>query len=619
VTNILIHSNAPHVSTGYGVQCALLAERLKADGHNVAVSATYGQQGAIGKWNGITMYPTGYTVNSSDTIHHNAYLHFGFDELNGWIIPLLDIWALNDNPYLNDFNIAAWVPVDHFPVPPDVLKFFKKNDAVPVAMSKFGMQQLEQMGLDPVYVPLAVDTKRYKPTKFLDTPHPKTGELVRVNAREWLGIPDTAFVVGMVAMNKGWSRDRKGFNEALRAFGAFWRKHNDAVLYLHSYKTPLMDGFDLIELATHAGVPHHAIVWPDQFAYRLGFSAEQMAATYTAMDVLLAPSHGEGFCVPLIEAQACGVPVIASDFTAQTELVGAGWLVTGQLEWDPTQHASYLCPFVHDIVDKLEQSYAADLTEMAPQAVEFAQQYDADVVFDTYWRPFLDTLQPPPAITDREPMTDVAVIVPCLRPENEARLYESFNATNDGSAHLYIGEYAAPTRTYAENVNTAYKGTIESFVCIVGDDVEFTPGWLQEARTASVHGDVVGTHDSEPGRVRNPDVAAGKHADHFLIRRSYIEDRGSSLAGPGVVAREDYQHWYTDKEIIALARARGVYVHATECRIVHHHPGYDGDEDARRADPVYMKAVDAAEQDRATFLDSVPLIEMQRVGRGKVR
>jgi glycosyltransferase involved in cell wall biosynthesis len=67
-------------------------------------------------------------------------------------------------------------------------------------------------------------------------------------------------------------------------------------------------------------------VWVDQYAYRLGAPAEVMAATYSAMDVLLAPSHGEGFCVPLIEAQACGTPVIATDFSAQPELVGAGWL-----------------------------------------------------------------------------------------------------------------------------------------------------------------------------------------------------------------------------------------------------------------------------------------------------
>ena len=39
---ILLHSNSANVKTGYGVQVALLAERLVNDGHQVAISATYG-------------------------------------------------------------------------------------------------------------------------------------------------------------------------------------------------------------------------------------------------------------------------------------------------------------------------------------------------------------------------------------------------------------------------------------------------------------------------------------------------------------------------------------------------------------------------------------------------
>jgi hypothetical protein len=125
---ILIHSNAPACSTGYGVQCAHLVKRLHEAGHDVAVSATYGQQGSIGSWqirglpatpeNRIKVYPQGYDANgSNDVIHNHALHHFGGDELGGWIIPLIDVWCLV-NPLLADFNVAAWTPVDHFPVPP---------------------------------------------------------------------------------------------------------------------------------------------------------------------------------------------------------------------------------------------------------------------------------------------------------------------------------------------------------------------------------------------------------------------------------------------------------------------------------------------------------------------
>jgi hypothetical protein len=58
---------------------------------------------------------------------------------------------------------------------------------------------------------------------------------------------------------------------------------------------------------------------------------------------------------------------------------------------------------------------------------------------------------------------------------------------------------------------------------------------------------------------------------------------------------EVYSHWWTDVEVIELAKARGVYGHAHECRILHHHPGFDGDEAAREADPIYMRAAESAD------------------------
>jgi glycosyltransferase involved in cell wall biosynthesis len=615
----LIHGNAPHVKTGYGVQVAQLVERLQADGHDVAVSCSYGQQGGTATWRGVQLYPCGYEINGNDVIHHHAHHWFGGDPAGGWIITLIDVWALQ-NPLLADFNVAAWVPVDHFPAPPGVIDFFKRTGATPVTMSRFGERLLFDVGLDPVYVPLSVDTTVMKPTPSI------AGQ----SAREFLDIPPDAFVVGMVAMNKGWARDRKGFNEAFRAFGAFWQSHPEAVLYLHSEKFGAAEGMNLVELLQHASVPPHAVRWVDQYAYRMGVPAEMMAATYTAMDVLLAPSHGEGFCVPLIEAQACGTPVIATDATAQPELVGAGWLVGGQPEWDPAQHASYVCPSVTDIIGALESAYAADREAMTDNAVAFANRYDSDIVFDGFWRPLIDSLAPVDLDVPypRPPMDRVDVIVPAMRPENMERVRSSFDATNDGTAQLVVVVDADSTipdpylrlpssgTTYAQKVNAGVAVSNADWVFIAADDVEFTPGWIEAARKLSEQFDVIGTNDTA-GAVKHPDIAAGQHADHFFVRRAYIDELGASLDGPGVLAPTAYKHWFTDKEIIGLARARRVFTPCLDSVVVHHHPGYDGREDRRHADPVYMTAVNAADADAKTFHDRAPLIGMQRAGRAK--
>ena len=610
---ILIYGNAPNAGTGYGVQVANLVVRLKRDGHDVAVACTYGHQIGVKTWpteyGPVTLYPSGYADSSLDVFFGHALHFFEGDPKAGWIIPLTDIWVLNSvAKQLAEYQVLAWTPVDHMPIPSEVLAFFHLSNATPVAMSKFGRQQFYEFGLTPEYVPLSVDLDKIKPTSTI------TIGGTDADARTLFGVPAGAFVVGSVAMNKDF-QDRKNFNGILRAFGAFWKRHNHAVLLMHTDRFGAAGSrINLPELAIHAGVPVHALIFTDAYAQRIGFGDDMMSAFYTACDVLLAPSKGEGFGVPMIEAQACGTPVIASDFTAQTELVGPGWLVAGQLDWDQAQHASYFTAYTADIVDKLEDCYHADLATIAADCKAFAADYDADHVYDTHWRPLLASLEPwvPPA--DKPVMTSVDVIVPLVRDSNRARLEQSFAMTAPLTARLIEGQHG---RTFAENVNACYRNSTADWVLVVGDDCQFTPGWFEAAAALSDRYDVIGTNDSEPGRVRNPVVAKGEHADHFFIRRAYIDDEGSSLDGPGVVMPECYRHWWTDKEVIELAKARAVYGHAHDCRIIHHHPGYDGDEAARASDPVYTAAVGSSANDQSTFFERLPWIEAQRVKRGR--
>jgi glycosyltransferase involved in cell wall biosynthesis len=605
----LIYGNSPRAGTGYGVQIAHLARGLKRDGHNVAVACTYGHQTGVGEWDSghgpVTLYPSGWLENSVDVLALHALHWFGGDPKAGWIITLTDQWILNP-VNLDDFQVVAWTPVDHWPLPPEVLKFFHKNrQARPVAMSKYGQQQMIEAGLAADYVPLAVNTTMFQHRDTVNTGSEETP------IRELLAIPDTAkFVVAMVAMNKD-PDDRKGFEAAFRAFGRFWREHQDAYLYVHADRYGIAGSqLNLIELAKHCAIPPHAIGFSNTWAMQIGFSIEMMAAIYSAADVLLCPSKGEGFGVPMIEAQACGTPVIATDFTAQSELVGAGWKVSGQLLFDAKQYASYLAANHGDVTDALMAAYKAQGDKKLTQdAIAFAADYDARLVYDTYWRPVIKSLEPYQPDANKPKMRLVDVIVPYLRESNRERLERSFNTTNDGSARLVIVQTEGDElRTYAQNVNAAVSCSSADWVCVVGDDVEFHPGWIEAARGLSDRYDVIGTNDSQPGRTRNPLVANGSHADHFFIRRTYIDDEGPSLDGPGICAPECYGHWYVDREIIELAKARKVFAPCLESVIEHHHPGYDGNEAARDADPVYAKAPVTADADLKTWMKRAPIV-----------
>ena len=58
MSNILIYSNAPWAPSGYGTQTAVWAKRFQSLGHNVAIAAFHGLQGAPLNWeNGIVVYP----------------------------------------------------------------------------------------------------------------------------------------------------------------------------------------------------------------------------------------------------------------------------------------------------------------------------------------------------------------------------------------------------------------------------------------------------------------------------------------------------------------------------------------------------------------------------------
>jgi glycosyltransferase involved in cell wall biosynthesis len=371
-------SNAPWVGTGYGQQTALFAPRLKALGHDLALMAFYGLNGRPMEWEGLTVYPGGIDSWGNDVLAAFAAYHFGGDPRGGWTITLQDAWTL-EAPALRELRLASWVPIDHDPAPPAVVGYFQKFGAVAIAMSEYGQRKLAEQDIRALYVPHGVDTNVYQPAPD------------RASIRESLGIPERAFVAGMVAANKGTSPPRKAFAEVFEAFGLFRRQHPDALLYMHTLRSAGHMGCDLRWMAIQYGI-EDAIVWADQFRYMAGLvTTKMMAALYSMMDVLVNPSYGEGFGVPIVEAQACGTPVIVADNTSMPELCGSGWVVPTERLWDERHRAFQGRPVVPEIVKALEK--AAQPSGARKRAREFALRYDVDLVTERYWVPALAELQ----------------------------------------------------------------------------------------------------------------------------------------------------------------------------------------------------------------------------------
>lgn len=137
---------------------------------------------------------------------------------------------------------------------------------------------------------------------------------------------------------------------------------------------------------------------PDMWQLQASLPASKMAEIYSTIDVLLMPSGGEGFGVPLIEAQACGTPVITTDFTAMSDLVGAGWKIPVVGKQHTPINSFWAIPDVDAIVDALEEAYdlwkAGDLRKtMREKAVEFASDFDFDIITEKYLIPLLEEIE----------------------------------------------------------------------------------------------------------------------------------------------------------------------------------------------------------------------------------
>jgi glycosyltransferase involved in cell wall biosynthesis len=377
-------SNAGWTPTGYGEQTAQVTRRLKRAGHEVAIAANYGLEGSTMEWEGIPVYPRGLDVYSNDVIPAYA-MDFGRPTgQQALVITLFDCWVFKGGGWDVLERVASWVPIDHFPAPKPVIEWLARPNVTPIAMSKFGHDAIERAGVQALYVPHAIDTQVFKPTELIE------GSDGKIPARQWMGIPDDAFVIGMVSANKG-TVDRKSFAESFLAAGMVMQENPDVWLYLHTEPTAAMTGIDLRALLAATGVPEDRVKFPDNYAYRMGIPKEALAAIYTGMDVLLQPSRGEGFGIPCVEAQSTGTPVVVSNATAQPELVGDGWLCEVQPQWDVAQGCWFFTPQVPSIVDNLKAAVARGRGR-SQKAIDFARDYDADRVFDVYWRPALEVI-----------------------------------------------------------------------------------------------------------------------------------------------------------------------------------------------------------------------------------
>lgn len=391
---MLWNSNGVFTNSGYAVFQRDLLYRLLEDGWPVAQVAFWGLEGYPIPLDGeffekrfkglkLRLYPKIGEPFGSDAM----YLH-SKDYGANVVFSMQDVQNLNPEFLIKlHQEKIPWIPycpIDKDPTPPLVLDKLKYAYKI-VSFSKFGQKTLQDSGFASTLILEGTDPGVFKP-------------MDRSLCRKELNLPEKGFMFLMVAANKE-NPPRKGFQEALQAFKTFQDKHTDAFLMIHSQQ-PSPAGFPIKQFAHHIGINMNQLFFMEE--YRAVFSSDShtIAKEINASNVLLHPSHTEGFGLTVIESMSCGIPVIVNNTTSMPELVVDG--ITGEickagikrytndLSWTTAADVDSLYEKMENLYSRLEKDEAGIAKACRQHIID---NYDMDKLYQEKWLPFLEKLQ----------------------------------------------------------------------------------------------------------------------------------------------------------------------------------------------------------------------------------
>jgi len=215
--------------------------------------------------------------------------------------------------------------------------------------SEFNRQELEALGFDRTGVmPIAVNLERL-------TAAPRRPALEKILGD---GLINFLFV-GRIVPNK---------------------RIEDHIRLAEMYKRYIDSYYRFIFVGRYDGLPrYHAMVralivqyrmLPERFIFTGGVPDEDLAAYYRWADAYVSLSEHEGFCVPLVEAMATDVPVLAYAAGAVPETLGGAGVLFSPKDFEFA--AEMLGTLVYDrpVRDRIIDGQRRRVRDFAPDRIE---------------------------------------------------------------------------------------------------------------------------------------------------------------------------------------------------------------------------------------------------------
>lgn len=283
--------------------CAGLADL----GHEVKVAAL-GYQ-AQEHFHNFSLIPA-FDMGSAMNIIGNLNLLWKFDVL----IVALDIplqeKIIQAIPSDRTYKYVGIMPVEADPLcMPWAMVLMQMDKSL--VISEFGTKEAQQAGVTNVdHIRLGIDTTAWRP--------PSAEE--RASCRQSIGVSDEDFVVLTVADNQ----ERKNLSACMEII----REMKDLpIKYVLVTREHNYQGWRLRDYAQEIGIQNNFIL------FERGMDFQRLWSIYAASDAFLLGSKAEGLGMPLLEAMAVGIPVVATNCTAIAEVCGNNRGLLAQVEY----------------------------------------------------------------------------------------------------------------------------------------------------------------------------------------------------------------------------------------------------------------------------------------------
>ena len=167
-------------------------------------------------------------------------------------------------------------------------------------ISKFGTEECKKKGLPTEYIQIGIDTEAWRVPTLEE----------KKACRKALGYEEGDILILTVADNQ----ERKNLSAAIEITSGLEKRLGRPVKHLLVTREFQPTGWKLRSFAQELG-------YNNLFIYERGLSFKNLLAMYYASDMYLNSAKAEGLCMPVLEAQATGLPVFVTDCTSLHDLV----------------------------------------------------------------------------------------------------------------------------------------------------------------------------------------------------------------------------------------------------------------------------------------------------------